>query len=289
MGAIPFDEREGTIWMDGSFVDWKDTKIHVLSHGLHYGSSVFEGERAYKGQIFKSRAHTDRLFRSARLLDMKIPFTPEQVEDAKRETLEKSGLEDAYLRPIVWRGSSQMGVAGAQDDIRLAIAVWPWGDYFANKMKGIRIKLANWRRPDPTTIPVKAKAAGLYMICTLSTNAAKREGYDDAMMLDWRGNIAELTGSHLFFVKDGALHTPTGDCLLDGITHKTVCELAERRGIEVIKRDIQPWELVEFEGCFATGTAVEVTPVRELAGHHFETGDMIAQLMADYDAETGKA
>lgn len=282
MSVVPFDQRDGVIWMDGSFVDWKDAKIHVLSHGLHYASSVFEGERAYDGEIFKSRAHTDRLLNSAKLLDMEVPFSAEEIEQAKRETLEKNRLETAYLRPVIWRGSTQMGVSANPDDVRMAIAAWPWGDYFQDKNAGIHVTQSDWRRPDPQTIPVKAKAAGLYMICTLSKHAAEREGYADAMMLDWKGRVAECTGSHIFFLKDGELHTPTGDCILDGITHATAEELAKRRGIKVIKRDIAPEELPSFEGCFVTGTAVEITPVREMAGAKFEVGQLIRDLAQDY-------
>jgi len=286
MGAIPFDQREGVIWMDGAFVDWRDANIHVLTHGLHYGSAVFEGERAYEGSVFRSRAHTDRLINSARLLGMSLPFTAEDIESAKRETLQRCGLETAYLRPIVWRGSKKMGVTADPEDIRVAIAAWPWGDYFKDKMQGIRVTLSDWRRPDPRTIPAKAKAAGLYMICTLSKHAAERDGFADAMMLDWRGYVAELTGSHIFFLKDGALHTPTGDCILDGITHAAAAELAERRGVEVIRRNILPEELETFEGCFVTGTAVELTPVREMAGVTFDIPPLIAELIEDYAALT---
>lgn len=282
MSVVPFDQREGVIWMDGSFVDWKDAKIHVLSHGLHYASSVFEGERAYDGEIFKSQAHTDRLLNSAKLLDMKVPFSGADIEAAKRETLEKCGLETAYLRPVIWRGSNQMGVTADPDDVRVAIAAWPWGDYFKDREKGIRVTLSDWRRPDPKTIPVKAKAAGLYMICTLSKHAAEREGFSDAMMLDWRGLIAECTGSHIFFLKDGELHTPKGDCILDGITRATAIALAERRGVKVNRRDIRPEELSDFQGCFVTGTAVEITPVREMAGVEFEVGQLIRDLAQDY-------
>ncbi len=286
MGVIPFDDRDGFIWMDGDFVPWKEAKIHVLSHGLHYASSVFEGERAYDGAIFKGEEHTARLINSAKLLDMEIPFSAEQIEAAKKETLARNGLETAYLRPVVWRGSDQMGVSGQKAGVNLAIAAWSWGDYFKDKMAGVRLTMSPWKRPDPQTIPVKAKAAGLYMICTLSKHAAEAEGYSDALMLDWRGYVAECTGSHIFFVKDGEIHTPTADCLLDGITRSTVLDLCERRGITVHKRNIMPGELGDFEGCFLTGTAVEVTPVRELAGHEYQVGPLIRELAEDYTGLT---
>ncbi|HVI27685.1 branched-chain amino acid aminotransferase [Hansschlegelia sp.] len=284
--AQPFDSRDGVIWFDGAFVPWSDAKVHVLTHGLHYASGVFEGERAYGGVIFKMREHNQRLIESARLLGFEIPFTVEQIDRACEETLARQGFEDAYVRPIAWRGSEMMGVAAQQNTIHLAIAVWQWPSYFdpAQRLKGIRVDLAEWRRPDPRTAPSKAKATGLYMICTLSKHAAEQKGYADALMLDWRGQVAECTGANVFFVKDGALHTPTPDCFLDGITRRTVIDLARKRGIEVIERAIMPEELAGFEQCFICGTAAEVTPVSEIAEWRFTVGDVTKALMDDYAA-----
>lgn len=283
MALIPYDDRDGYIWMDGEFVPWRDTKVHLLTHGLHYGSSVFEGERAYEGEIFKSREHTDRLHNSAGLLGFDIPFTAEQIEDAKKEALAKSGLESAYVRAIAWRGSEMMGISAQQNTIHLAIAVWHWGDYFADKMKGIRLTHAQWKRPSPETAPCESKAAGLYMICTLSKHAAEKEGYQDALMLDWRGQVAEATGANIFFVRDGAIHTPTPDCFLNGITRRTAIGLAKARQIEVVERAIFPDELSTFSECFITGTAAEVTPVSEIAEHKYTPGQITGSLVADYD------
>lgn len=279
----PYDSFDGVIWWNGEFVDWKDAKIHVLTHGLHYGSCVFEGERAYDGAIFKSRAHTERLLRSGELLGFEIPYTADQIEAAKAEIFARMGFDSAYLRPVAWRGSEMMGVSAQQNTIHLAIAIWQWGSYFANKLEGIRITMSDWRRPDPRCAPVKSKAAGLYMICTLSKHAAEAQGYADALMLDYQGRVAECTGAHIFFVRDGELHTPTGDCILDGITHATVVELAEARGIRVNKRDIMPEELPTFSECFIVGTAAEVTPVREIKGQEYVVGDVTRTMVEDYD------
>jgi len=287
MADRSFDRFEGEIWYDGEFVPWEDAKLHVLSHGLHYASAVFEGERSYGGEIFKLEEHTDRLFFSAETLDMKIPFTREQINEACREALNRNGLVDAYVRPIAWRGSEMMAVSAQKTTIHVAIAVWQWPSYFDPeiKLKGIRLDMAEWRRPDPRTIPAKAKAAGLYMICTLSKHAAERKGYQDALMLDWRGQVAEATGANVFFVKDGKLHTPTPDCFLDGITRRTVMDLARRRGIEIVERAIMPEEMEEFEQCFLTGTAAEVTPVSEIGPYRFEVGEITKTLMNDYMEE----
>ena len=235
MSVIPFDQRDGWIWYDGGLVPWRDAKLHVLSHGLHYGSCVFEGERAYGGQIFKCTEHSERLRRSAEYLDFEIPYSVEEIDAAKKLTLEKSGLADAYVRPVAWRGSEMMGVAAQDNTIHLAIAVWDWPSYFdpATKMKGIRLDMAEYRRPDPATAPCHSKAAGLYMICTISKHKAERKGYADALMLDWHGRVAECTGANIFFIKDGMIHTPIADCFLAGITRQTVIELARRRGFEV--------------------------------------------------------
>jgi len=286
MAGQPFDQLQGDIWYDGTFVPWADAKLHVLSHGLHYGSSVFEGERAYGGRIFKSEEHTTRLLASGRELGFQIPWTAEQINAAKEETLARMNLTDAYLRPVAWRGSEMMGISAQKNTIHLAIAAWEWPSYFApeERLKGIRLDMAEYRRPDPRTAPFKAKAAGLYMICTISKHAAESKGYTDALMLDWRGQVAEATGANVFFVKDGKIHTPTPDCFLNGITRQTVIGLARARGIEVVERVIMPEELSSFEQCFVTGTAAEVTPVSEIAGNTFVVGDIIKTLMQDYDA-----
>ncbi len=286
MAGLPFDQRDGHIWMNGEFVEWSDAKLHVLSHGLHYGSGVFEGERAYGGEIFKLTAHTERLFKSAEILDMKIPYTVAEIDEACRQALAKQGLKDAYVRPVAWRGSEMMGVSAQNTRINVAIAVWEWPAYFdpAQRLKGIRLDMSEWRRPDPKTAPCHAKAVGLYMICTLSKHAAERKGYADAMMLDWRGQVAEATGANVFFVKDGELHTPTPDCFLNGITRQTVIGLARERQIKVNERAIMPDEMAGFEQCFIVGTAAEVTPVSEIGQFNFEVGDITRTLMDDYTA-----
>ena len=287
MTIVPFDQRDGVIWMNGEFVEWKDAKVHVLTHALHYASAVFEGERAYGGRIFKLTEHTKRLFASAEMLDMKIPYTVEEIDAACNETLKRQGFTDAYVRPIAWRGSELMGVAAQATRINVAIAIWQWPAYFdPNQLaKGIRLDIAKWKRPDPATAPSKAKAVGLYMICTLSKHEAERKGYADAMMLDWRGQVAECTGANIFFVKDGEIHTPTPDCFLDGITRRTVIALAKKRQIKVNERVIMPDELAGFEQCFIVGTAAEVTPVGEIGPHNFTVGDMVRALREDYMKE----
>lgn len=287
MSATPFDQRDGWIWYDGQLVPWKDAQLHVLSHGLHYGSSVFEGERAYGGEIFKSTEHSERLKKSAQILDFEIPYTVAEIDAAKRLVLEKSGLKDAYLRPVAWRGSEMMGVSAQHNKIHLAIAAWEWPSYFdpAQKMKGIRIDMAEYRRPDPATAPSAAKAAGLYMICTISKHKAERKGYADALMLDWQGRVAECTGANVFFTRDGVIHTPLADCFLDGITRRTVIDLAKRRGFEVAERRIMPEELSDFNECFITGSAAEVTPVAEIGPYKFTPGNISKTLMEDYLAE----
>jgi branched-chain amino acid aminotransferase len=284
MSIVPFDQREGVIWMNGEFVPWKDAKIHVLSHALHYGSGVFEGERAYGGEIFKLTEHTQRLFDSAEILDMKIPYTVAEIDAACRETLKRQGFVDAYVRPIAWRGSEMMGVAAQATKINVAIAIWQWPAYFdpTQLEKGIRLDIAEYRRPDPMTAPSKAKAVGLYMICTISKHKAERKGYADALMLDWRGQVAECTGANIFFVKNGEIHTPTPDCFLDGITRRTVMGLAQKRQIKVVERAIMPDELKTFEQCFIVGTAAEVTPVGEIGPHKYKVGDLTRTLRADY-------
>ena len=284
MPAPSFDQMEGQIWLNGEFVEWENAKVHVLTHGLHYASAVFEGERAYGGEIFKLNEHTERLHESARLLDFEIPYSVEEINQACIETLNRQGFKDAYVRPIAWRGSEMMGVSAQANKINVSIAVWEWPSYFdpEQRLKGIRLDLAEYRRPDPQTAPCRSKAAGLYMICTLSKHAAERKGYADAMMLDWRGQVAEATGANVFFVKDGELHTPTPDCFLDGITRRTVIGLARDRQIKVTERAIMPEEMEGFEQCFITGTAAEVTPVSEIGPYNFEVGDITRTLMEDY-------
>nr|WP_321439933.1 branched-chain amino acid aminotransferase [uncultured Hyphomonas sp.] len=284
MAGTAYDDRDGYIWMDGEFVPWRDTKVHVLTHALHYASAVFEGERAYNGKIFRSLDHSKRLHNSARIMGFDIPYTVEQIEDVKREALAKSGLDSAYVRAIAWRGSEMMGVSAQQNSIHLAVAVWHWGDYFADKMKGIRMTHAEWRRPAPDTAPCHAKAAGLYMICTLSKHAAERDGYADALMLDYRGQVAEATGANIFFVRDGALHTPTPDCFLNGLTRQTAIKLAQQRQLEVIERAIMPDELATFSECFITGSAAEITPVAEIGEHIYKPGQISEALVNDYSA-----
>ena len=287
MASVPFDQLEGHIWMNGEFVKWADAKIHVLTHGLHYASAVFEGERAYDGEIFKLNEHTERLIESGRILGFEIPYTAEQINQACRDLLVKQGFTDAYVRPIAWRGSESMGVAAQNNRINVAIAIWQWPSYFdpATKMKGIRLDMAEYRRPDPRTAPSRAKAAGLYMICTISKHSAEAKGYADAVMLDWRGQVAEATGANIFFVKDGKLHTPTPDCFLDGITRRTVIGLAKGLGIEVIERAIMPEEMADFEECFLCGTAAEVTPVSEVGPYRFTPGALTKRLIDAYEAE----
>lgn len=284
MALIPFDDRDGWIWMDGQFVPWREANTHVLTHGLHYGSSVFEGQRMYNGEVFKLRRHTERLFRSAEILDMKIPFSFDEIDAACNEVCAKNGFTDAYLRPVAFRGSEQIGVSAPLCKIHVAIACWDWPSYFApeEKARGIRMMHATWRRPHPSSAPFAAKAAGLYMICTLQKEAAERAGYADALMLDTEGFVAEATGANIFFIKDGVIHTPVPDCFLDGITRKTAMELAKWKGIEVVERKIRPEELSGFSEAFLTGSAAEVTPIREIGEHHYRPGAISLGLMDDY-------
>jgi branched-chain amino acid aminotransferase len=286
MAGQPFDNRPGVIWFDGEYVPWADARIHVLSHGLHYASAVFEGERAYSGAIYRLEDHTRRLIESGRVLGFEIPYSAEVINKACNELIVKQGHPDSYVRPIAWRGSEMMGVAAQHNKIHLAIAVWEWPSYFdpAQRLKGIRLDIARYRRPDPMTAPSKAKASGLYMICTISKHEAEQKGYADALMYDYRGRVAEATGANVFFVKDGALHTPTPDCFLDGITRKSVIALARQRGYQVIERAIMPEELATFSECFLTGTAAEVTPVSEVGPYKFTVGDITRTLMEDYSA-----
>lgn len=287
MSVLPFDKRDGVIFMNGEMVPWADAKLHVLSHGLHYGSAVFEGERAYGGVIFKSREHSERFLASGRMLDFTIPYAVEELDRIKQQVVDSNGQPDCYVRPIAWRGSEMMAVAAQKATINVAIAAWPWPSMFdmATKMNGIRLDIAQYRRPDPATAPSLAKAVGLYMICTISKHAAERKGYADAMMLDWQGRVAECTGANILFTKDGRIETPIADCFLDGITRRTVLDLARRRGIEVIERRIMPDELPGFDECFICGTGAEVTPVAEIGPHRFTPGAISRQLIEDYAAE----
>ena len=286
MSTASYDDRDGFIWFDGALRPWRDANIHILTHAMHYASAVFEGQRCYGGKVFALDQHSDRLLNSARLLGFEIPYTRDEINAATNEVVAANGLSDCYVRPIAWRGSEQIGVAAQLTKPHLAIACWEWGAYFGEEAlaKGLRLNVAKWRRPAPYTAPTQSKAAGLYMICTLSKHAAADAGYDDALMLDWRGQVAEATGANIFFLKDGKLHTPTPDCFLNGITRRTVMGLAQKRGIEVVERAIWPEELETFEQAFLTGSAAEVTPLAEIGPWRFEVGTLTRQLQADYAA-----
>jgi branched-chain amino acid aminotransferase len=287
MALLPFDQRDGFIFMDGNLVAWRDAKLHVLSHGLHYASCVFEGERAYGGRIFKSTEHSERFKNSARVLDFEIPYSVAELDAIKQSVVDINNFTSCYVRPVAWRGSEMMAVAAQNSTIHVAVAVWDWPSMFdiEQKMKGIRLDIAEYRRPDPRTAPCAAKAAGLYMICTISKHRAERRGYADAMMLDWQGRVAECTGANIFFTVGGIIHTPIADCFLDGITRRTVIELAKRRGIEIVERRIEPEELPGFEECFISGTGAEVTPVSEIGPYKFTPGTISRAMIDDYSAE----
>jgi branched-chain amino acid aminotransferase len=285
MALVPFDDRDGMIWWNGHLRPWREAKLHVLSHGLHYGSAVFEGERAYSGNIFKLREHSERLMRSAELLGYTIPWSVEAIDEACRATLAANNLTDAYIRPIAWRGSEQLAVSAKLTSINLAIAVWAWPNLFgANRMQGVRLGHATWKRPHPETAPTASKAAGLYMIGTMSKHQAEDQGFDDALMLDWRGHVSEATGANIFFVLNGELHTPTPDCFLDGITRRTVMALARRHQIKVVERAIMPEEMKDASEVFLAGTAAEVTPVRQIGELHFTPGPITERLLHEYEA-----
>jgi branched-chain amino acid aminotransferase len=286
MALIPFDDRDGFIWMDGRLVPWRDAKLHVLSHGLHYASCVFEGERVYDGEVFKLTEHSQRLVRSAEILGMDLGMTVEDIDRATRETVAANGIVDGYVRPVAWRGSEMMGVSAQAAKPRVAIATWAWPSYFTPeaRLRGIRLAISKWARPDPRTAPTDSKAAGLYMICTMSKHAAEDAGFDDAMMFDYRGQIAEATGANIFFVIDGEIHTPTPDCFLDGITRRTVIELARLRGYVVHQRAMPAGDLDRATEVFLTGTAAEVTPVREIDGRAYTVGSITQTLVQDYEA-----
>ncbi len=280
-----YDDRDGKIWMDGQLVDWRAANVHILSHAMHYASAVFEGERCYNGKIFKSRQHSERLLNSGNLIDMPIPYTVDEIEAAKIAVLQANNLTDAYVRVVAWRGAGEdMGVASERNPVRMAVAAWEWGAYYGDaKFKGAKLDISKWKRPSPETIPCEAKAAGLYMICTMSKHAAEAKGCSDAMMFDYRGYVAEATGANMFFVKDGTVHTPKPDCFLNGLTRQTVISHLRDLQIEVVERHIMPEELEGFEQCWLTGTAAEVTPVGQIGDYNFEVGALARKVSEDYE------
>lgn len=286
MQIVPFDDRDGTIWYDGKMVDWRDAKVHVLNHSLHYGGCAFEGLRVYGGNIFKLREHTERLFKSAELLGYTIPYTVEQIEKATKEVVKAQKIVDGYIRPFCWRGSEKMAISAQNNTVHVAIAAWTWPAYYADRTQGIRLTFSDWQRPAPDTAPTASKASGLYMICTLSKHKAEAAGFQEALMLDYRGYVAEATSANFFMVVNGELHTPIADCFLNGITRLTVIDLAKKRGIKVVERHFGPEELGKAQEAFLTGTAAEITPIREISGKHgdfkFVVGDVTKQLMDDY-------
>jgi len=284
--AGSYDDRDGQIWLDGQMVDWRSANVHILTHGMHYASSVFEGERAYNGKIFLSREHSERLHFSGDQLDMPIPYSVDEIEAAKAEVLKVNGLTDAYVRAVAWRGSGEdMGVASAKNPVRLAIAAWEWGAYYGDaKFDGAKLDISKWKRPSPETIPVHAKAAGLYMICTISKHQAEAKGCSDSLFMDYRGYVAEATGANIFFVKEGEVHTPKADCFLNGLTRQTVIGMLKERQIKVHERHILPEEMADFEQCWLTGTAAEVTPVSQIGDYRFEVGELCREIAQDYDA-----
>lgn len=281
-----YDDQDGKIWMDGRLVEWRDAKVHVLTHALHYASAVFEGERCYDGKIFKGHEHSLRLLESGRLMDMKIPYTAEEIDAAKQAVLEANGFTNAYVRVLAWRGAGpDMGVSARRNPVHMAVCAWEWGAYYGDaKWQGAKLDIATWKRPDPQTIPAQAKAAGLYMICTMSKHAAEEKGCSDALFMDWRGHVAEATGANVFFVKDGEIHTPLADAFLNGITRQTVIQLARDNGYTVHERRIQPEELGDFSECWLTGTAAEVTPVGQIGAHHFQVGAITRDIAGKYEA-----
>jgi len=280
-----YDDRDGKIWLDGKLVDWRSANVHILTHAMHYASSVFEGERCYSGKIFRSRDHSARLKKSAELIDFEIPYTVDEIEAAKMAALEANGLKDAYVRPVAWRGSGEdMGVAAARNPVHLAIAVWEWGNYYGDaKTKGAKLDIAKWKRPSPETAPSQAKAAGLYMIATMSKHAAEAKGCSDALMFDYRGYVAECTGANLFFVKDGEVHTPKPDAFLNGLTRQTIIQMLTEKGIKVNERVIMPEELEGFEQAWLTGSAAEVTPIGQIGDYNFEVGAMAIDVASTYE------
>ncbi|MDO6458860.1 branched-chain amino acid aminotransferase [Celeribacter halophilus] len=283
--AGSYEDRDGYIWMDGTLVDWRDAKVHILTHAMHYASAVFEGERCYNGTIFKSVEHSERLIASGKALDMPIPYSVEEIEKAKYDVLKANGWDNAYVRVLAWRGAGEdMGVAANKNPVRMAVAAWEWGAYYGDaKMQGAKLDIAKWKRPSPETIPTAAKAAGLYMICTMSKHAAEAKGCSDALFMDYRGYVAEATGANIFFVKDGEVHTPIPDAILNGITRQTVIAMLKDKGVTVHERRIQPEELEGFEQCFLTGTAAEVTPVGQIGDYMFEVGALTREISEDYE------
>lgn len=285
MATGPYDDRDGKIWMDGKLVEWRDANVHILTHALHYASSVFEGERCYDGKIFKGHEHSLRLIESARLLDMVSPYTAEDIDAAKEAVLNANGFTNAYVRAVMWRGSgSDMGVSARNNPVRMAVAAWEWGNYYGDaKWQGAKLDIAKWKRPSPETIPTAAKAAGLYMICTMSKHAAEAKGCSDALFMDWEGNVAEATGANVFFVKDGEIHTPQADRFLNGITRQTVIQMLRDQGLTVHERRIRPEEMADFSECWLTGTAAEVTPVGQIGDYHFQVGQITRKVSEDYE------
>ena len=285
MESIPYDKRSGKIWFNGKTVDWADANIHILNHGLHYASCVFEGERVYDGEIFKLEEHTDRLFHSAKRMGIEVPYSTTEINEASKNIVNVQQVKNGYVRPLIWRGSEMMAISAQKNKIHVAIATWEWGSYFDPKLKlkGIKLNISNWRRPAPNTIPWDTKAAGLYMICTLSKHEAEAQGFTDSLMLDHEGNVAEATGANIFFKdKSGELHTPIPDSFLDGITRREVIKIAKSKGVKVVERKIKPEEMKTFEGCFLTGTAAEVTPVSQISEYNFKVCDLITDLNSSY-------
>ena len=285
MESVPYDKRSGKIWFNGKIVNWSEANIHILNHGLHYASCVFEGERVYEGEIFKLEEHTERLFYSAKRMGIKVPYTQNEINNASKSIINIQKVLNGYVRPIIWRGSEMMAISAQKNKIHVAIATWEWGSYFDPKLKlnGIKLNISNWRRPAPNTIPWDTKAAGLYMICTLSKHEAEAQGFTDSLMLDHEGNVAEATGANVFFKdQSGELHTPIPDSFLDGITRREVIKISNSKGIKVNERKIKPEELKNFEGCFLTGTAAEITPVSQIAEYKFKVCDLIKDLSDSY-------
>ena len=286
MALIPFDDRDGLIWMNGEMIPWRDARTHSLTHALHYASQVFEGERAYSGKIFKSREHTERLRASCQYLDFDLPLGNEEFDAIKAQVLDANDISDGYVRAFCWRGSEMMAISAQETKIHVAVAAWQWPSYFdpETKMKGITLDIADWKRPSAESAPVHAKAAGLYMICTLSKHAAEKKGFQDALMLDYRGYIAEATGANVFFIDgEGTIHTPIPDCFLNGITRQTVIEMAKSMQIKVVERHMNPEDMADMKECFLTGTAAEVTPVSQIGDHHFTPSDISRQLVDGYE------
>lgn len=286
MEPIPYDKREGKIWFNGDIIDWKDAKLHVLTHGLHYGSCVFEGERVYNGEIFKLREHTNRLVYSANRMGFEIPYSVDEIDDACNQIIKIQNVKNGYVRPVAWRGSEMMAISAQKNKIHFAIATWEWGSYFDPKIKenGIKLNISKWRRPAPNTIPWDTKAAGLYMICTLSKHEAEKEGYNDSLMLDHQDFVAEATGANIFFIKENSkeIHTPVPDCFLDGITRRTIIDIAKENNFKINERKIKLEELKEFDACFLTGTAAEVTPVSEIGNYKFKVTPSIGKFFDRY-------